>query len=211
LQVVDNLRTRDTAVRAHEAAHQAAAGGLAGAMHLDYQMGPDGKSYAVAGDVPVQLGGGHTPAERLANANRVMRAALAPADPSAQDRSVAAQASALAIEAQRDLSTQGLQKLKEAAGQPHEAADSPAEGAATEASAKGGPPASTADDPAASADGRSRSEAAARTTAARATGTAPGLPLAPGGPSAHTGAGDGCAACAVKVQRYARAGLSAST
>jgi hypothetical protein len=92
-QVVEKLAARDTAVRAHEAAHQAAAGGLGGAATFSYQQGPDGRRYAVGGEVPITLESGRTPEETISNAETVRAAALAPVDPSAQDLSVAAQAS----------------------------------------------------------------------------------------------------------------------
>jgi hypothetical protein len=100
-QVVSRLSARDTAVRAHEAAHQAAASGLGGAASFTYQAGPDGRNYAVGGEVPVSLRPGRTPEETIANAQTVRSAALAPADPSAQDLAVAAQATQMEAEARQ--------------------------------------------------------------------------------------------------------------
>jgi hypothetical protein len=87
---VAELQKIDKAVHAHEAAHLAAAGGLAvsGASY-SYVYGPDGKRYAVGGEVSID-----TSAESRAQANidkgrRVRAAAMAPADPSPQDRAVA--------------------------------------------------------------------------------------------------------------------------
>jgi hypothetical protein len=52
--VVEELRKRDREVRSHEQAHLAAAGSLAsGGPTLTYQVGPDGKRYAVGGEVPI--------------------------------------------------------------------------------------------------------------------------------------------------------------
>ncbi len=87
------LRQRDAHVRQHEAAHQGAGGSLTGAASFSYQLGPDGRSYAVGGEVSVRLQAGRTPEETIANARQARRAALAPSDPSAQDLAVAAQAS----------------------------------------------------------------------------------------------------------------------
>lgn len=101
--VVSKLAARDTAVRAHEAAHQAAAGGLGGAASFTYETGPDGKRYAVGGEVPVSLRGGRTPQETIANAQTVRSAALAPADPSPQDLAVAAQASQMEAQAREEI------------------------------------------------------------------------------------------------------------
>jgi hypothetical protein len=92
---VVRLQQLDTHVRQHEAAHQAAGGSLTGAASFSYQTGPDGRSYAVGGEVSVRLQAGRTPDETIANARQARRAALAPTDPSPQDLAVAAQASEL--------------------------------------------------------------------------------------------------------------------
>ncbi len=101
---VEGLRRRDREVRAHEAAHAAAAGGLGGGASYTYVTGPDGKRYAVGGEVPVRLATGHTPEETLRNAQQVRAAALAPAEPSSQDRAVAAQATAMEAAARMEMS-----------------------------------------------------------------------------------------------------------
>ena len=103
-QVVRELQARDREVRAHEAAHAAAGGAYAGAPTYTYQRGPDGRQYAVGGSVsidtsPVQ----GDPAATIQKAQQIKRAALAPAEPSAQDRAVAAAADALLLQAQADL------------------------------------------------------------------------------------------------------------
>lgn len=99
-RLIAELRSIDARVRAHEAAHQAAAGGLAGAASFTYTTGPDGRRYAVAGEVPISGAGGRTPDEIIANARRVRAAALAPADPSAQDLRVAAAAAQTEMQAE---------------------------------------------------------------------------------------------------------------
>jgi hypothetical protein len=91
---IQELKKRDAAVRRHEQAHLSAAGPYAksGAV-FDYQTGPDGKQYAVGGHVDIDAGAvPGDPKATIAKAEQVKRAALAPADPSAQDRAVAAQA-----------------------------------------------------------------------------------------------------------------------
>ena len=88
LQVIAEMRARDAEVRAHEQAHVAAAGGAAGAPVYQYQVGPDGKRYAVGGHVSIDVSEGSTPEQTLAKAERVRSAALAPASPSPQDRAV---------------------------------------------------------------------------------------------------------------------------
>lgn len=90
---VAELKERDREVRAHEMAHVAAGAGLVtrGATYT-YQTGPDGQRYAIGGEVGIDTSPGRTPEETLAKAERIRAAALAPAEPSGQDRQVAAQA-----------------------------------------------------------------------------------------------------------------------
>jgi hypothetical protein len=97
---VQELQARDAHVRAHEAAHQAAGGALSGGASFTFQMGPDGRSYAVGGEVPIRMEQGGTGDETIENARQVRRAALAPADPSPQDLSIAAQAMSMEQAAQ---------------------------------------------------------------------------------------------------------------
>lgn len=101
LEAIRELAARDREVRAHEQAHQAVGGQYAGGMSLTFERGPDGKRYAVAGEVPIDISPvPGNPEATLAKAEQVRRAALAPAEPSAQDRSVAAAAMQLKMEAQ---------------------------------------------------------------------------------------------------------------
>jgi hypothetical protein len=101
-RVVYELQARDTEVRAHEAAHQAAGGGMTGGANFSYERGPDGKMYAVGGEVSISMPKGSTPQEVISNAQQVVAAALAPADPSAQDMSVASSARAMMIQAEQE-------------------------------------------------------------------------------------------------------------
>lgn len=101
--LVEELRVRDRQVRSHEAAHQATGGALAGAAAYSYQRGPDGKSYAVGGEVSIDLSSGSSPRETIERARQVRAAALAPADPSGQDLRVAAAAAALELAATMQL------------------------------------------------------------------------------------------------------------
>jgi hypothetical protein len=99
--LVAKLRARDADVRAHEEAHMAAGGSLiTGGPNYTYEQGPDGHSYAVGGDVTIDTSAvPGNPAATIAKARQVEAAALAPADPSGQDESVAAQAAAMAAQA----------------------------------------------------------------------------------------------------------------
>jgi len=115
-QVVAELRARDAEVRAHEAAHQAAGGELAGGASFTYQTGPDGRQYAVGGEVGVALRSGRTPDETIANAQRVRRAALAPANPSTQDLAVASAASSLEASARSQKSREVTAAYQERRG-----------------------------------------------------------------------------------------------
>lgn len=99
-QQVAELAATDRRVRQHEQAHLAAAGGLANSgANFSYRQGPDGKRYAVGGDVSINTSSGRTPQETIDRARRIRDAALAPADPSPQDRRVAAEASRMEAEA----------------------------------------------------------------------------------------------------------------
>ena len=111
-QLVAKLQARDTEVRAHEAAHQAAGGGLAGSASFSYQRGPDGKMYAVGGEVPISFKEGSIPQETIANARQIKAAAMAPANPSPQDYSVASSATMMELKAQQELLKERIQELQ---------------------------------------------------------------------------------------------------
>lgn len=91
---VETLKQRDREVRAHELAHLSAAGQYAqGGASFEYQRGPDGQRYAVGGEVSIDTASvAGDPEATIRKLQAVQRAALAPAEPSGQDRSVAAQA-----------------------------------------------------------------------------------------------------------------------
>ena len=122
-QVVQDLKARDREVRAHEAAHKGAAGPYAnGGPTFQYQTGPDGKRYAVGGEVSIDVSPvANNPSATIQKAQTIRRAANAPSNPSAQDRAVAAQASRLEAEARKELQKQRAeeqtQKLQEIKGE----------------------------------------------------------------------------------------------
>lgn len=104
LATLEKLKQRHREVVAHEQAHQAVGGRFAGSASYQYETGPDGGRYAVSGEVPIRLPSSDAePNEKLQQADQVIRAALAPAEPSAQDRSVAARATEIKIDAQQEL------------------------------------------------------------------------------------------------------------
>lgn len=102
-RVVDELRARDAEVRRHEQAHKAVAGQYAGAISYTYQQGPDGKRYAIGGQVPIDTSAiPGDPDATITKMQIVIRAALAPAEPSSADRAIAQAAQAQLAQAQAE-------------------------------------------------------------------------------------------------------------
>jgi len=91
---VQNLKSTDQKVRQHEQAHLAVGGSIVvSGPNYQYQIGADGRRYAVAGEVVIDNSPVAGDAEAtISKMQHVQRTALAPADPSAQDRAVASQA-----------------------------------------------------------------------------------------------------------------------
>jgi len=116
-QQVQKLKQIDRKVREHEAAHMAGAAGLASGAHFEYMRGPDGRQYAVAGEVKIDVSPAQTPQQTIAKARSIQAAALAPADPSSQDRAVAAQAAQMAARAQTELRQQERESAEGAGGE----------------------------------------------------------------------------------------------
>jgi len=104
-RMVTQLQQRDREVHAHEAAHLAAAGSLAmGGANFSYQTGPDGRRYATGGEVQIDVSAvPGDPQATLAKSEQIRRAAMAPAQPSAQDVSVAANAGRMSAEARVEI------------------------------------------------------------------------------------------------------------
>ncbi len=105
IRMVSELRARDLEVKMHERAHTSAAGQYAaGGPTYEYQDGPDGRQYAVGGEVSIdtsKIPG--DPEATLRKAQVIKRAALAPGDPSAADRAVAAAAARMEAEAMLEI------------------------------------------------------------------------------------------------------------
>ena len=108
LREVQQFAERDREVRAHEQAHLSAAGSRAtSGASFTYVDGPDGKRYATGGEVSVDTSPVQgDPEATLRAAELIQRAALAPAEPSVQDRQVAAAASTMAQAASAEISQQ---------------------------------------------------------------------------------------------------------
>jgi len=111
-EVVRQLQSRDREVREHEQAHVAAAGGLAGSPSYSYTSGPDNRQYAVGGEVSIDVSEGGSPEETVSKARTIQRAALAPADPSGQDRAVAAAAARMELNALGEMRDQAIEEVQ---------------------------------------------------------------------------------------------------
>lgn len=112
---VRELQAIDREVRSHEAAHAATGGAYAGRPSYEYVTGPDGVRYAVSGAVQIDVAPvAGDPEATIRKLEVVRRSALAPAQPSGQDRAVAAQAEAGIREARAE---QQAQRAEEAEAQ----------------------------------------------------------------------------------------------
>lgn len=101
---VQELQARDREVRAHEQAHARVGGQYASAPSYEMERGPDGKSYAVGGHVSISTAPvPGDPEATIRKMETVRRAALAPAEPSGQDRRVAAAADARRTDARAEI------------------------------------------------------------------------------------------------------------
>ena len=117
-EIVDQLKARDREVRAHEQAHLAAAGPYAqGGPTYTYERGPDGQNYAVGGEVSIDTAPiPGDPEATIRKAQVIKAAAMAPAEPSAQDRAVAAAASQMEAQARLELNQQRQREAEQGDG-----------------------------------------------------------------------------------------------
>ncbi|MEO9529214.1 MAG: putative metalloprotease CJM1_0395 family protein, partial [Roseibium sp.] len=99
-----------------------------------FQQGPDGKRYAIGGEVQIDTSTERSPEATIRKMQVVIRAATAPAEPSSQDLKVAQQARSQLSEAQAELRQQKAEELsgdEDAAGSGAAPADTgPPEGVA---------------------------------------------------------------------------------
>lgn len=114
-QQLRQLQSRDREVRAHEAAHVAVGGQyVTGGPSFTYQRGPNGRFYAIGGEVNLDVSSiPANPQATLDKAEVIQRAALAPAQPSPQDLRVAANAAQMASRARVDIAIQQREQLQE--------------------------------------------------------------------------------------------------
>jgi len=109
---IKELKIRDREVRAHEQAHAAVGGAIAGSPNFSFTKGPDGVLYAVSGEVSISTSAvAGDPLATLQKSQKIIAAANAPAQPSSQDRAVAAAASKLASQARTELLTLNKEQL----------------------------------------------------------------------------------------------------
>jgi len=104
-EMITALEARNRDVVSHEAAHMAAGGAyIEGAVSYTYQTGPDGKQYAIGGEVSIDMS--PVPGDPRATITKMIAiraAAMSPADPSSQDATVAAAAAQIEAQAQAQL------------------------------------------------------------------------------------------------------------
>lgn len=118
-QLIMELRARDREVRQHEQQHRAAAGSLVrGSIKYDYQTGPDGRRYAIGGEISIDTAPEGTPEETIKKAQKILQAASAPAEPSPQDRRVAAEARQMLVQAEQALAEQRIAEQNRQSSDP---------------------------------------------------------------------------------------------
>ncbi|MAG58245.1 MAG: hypothetical protein CMJ83_18315 [Planctomycetes bacterium] len=117
---VEELKARDREVRAHEQAHLSALSGVGGGRaSYSYAQGPDGQHYATGGEVPVSISEvPGDPQQTLQHARTIIRAALAPAQPSSADYAAAAQARQLERSAREELAEAKREEIEGTDEQP---------------------------------------------------------------------------------------------
>lgn len=113
---LDDLKQRDREVRTHEQAHMSAGGAhVQGGPSYSFETGPDGRQYAVGGNVSIDVSKvPGNPEATEEKARTVRKAAMAPANPSAQDLKVAAKATQLAQEARLEMQKEKQAEREEA-------------------------------------------------------------------------------------------------
>ncbi len=119
--VIAELVARDREVRSHEQAHAAAGGQYAGSPTYSFVKGPDGLNYAVGGEVSIDTAPvSGDPEATIRKAQIIRAAASAPAEPSPQDRRVAAQAATLESDARVELAGKDTSEVQQQGAQSEE-------------------------------------------------------------------------------------------
>lgn len=112
-QKVKEMKERDEEVRVHENAHKSAGGQYAAAPTYTYETGPDGKRYITDGEVSIDIGEEKDPQATIEKMQIVKRAAMAPAEPSGQDRKVYQEANQKEAAARQELAEDKKEEAKE--------------------------------------------------------------------------------------------------
>jgi len=90
-RVLEKFKSSDSDVRAHEQAH-AASGATTTPISYKYQVGPDGKMYAVGGEVRLDTSIPKDPEAAAFKLSQIQKASSAPNDMSGADAHIAIQA-----------------------------------------------------------------------------------------------------------------------
>lgn len=111
---VEELQKRDREVKQHEQAHLSAGAGIVvSGPTYQYQRGPDGNQYAIGGEVQIDTSPvPDDPEATIRKMQQVQAAALAPAEPSSQDRSVASNAAKIQAKARVELTQKQMDERK---------------------------------------------------------------------------------------------------
>lgn len=118
-KIISELKQRDQEVKTHERAHATIGGTATGSPSYTYEVGPDGKKYAVSGEVSVDLSVvPGDPKATIAKMQKIHAAALAPINPSVQDTRVAASAAQKILDAQSELLSQNNELALDKAESP---------------------------------------------------------------------------------------------
>lgn len=126
-QELSLLQSRDTEVRSHEAAHISAGGSsVTGGASFTYQQGPDGKQYAIGGEVPISIGGGSSLEEKIASTVSARSGALAPANPSPADLKIASTAALMESTFRQELAQENKEEIISKATKAYEQYSKPA-------------------------------------------------------------------------------------
>lgn len=103
-RLIRELAALDREVRQHEINNSAVGVTQTGAPDFEYERGPDGRSYLIGGEVSIDTSAvPDDPAAALEKSELILKAALAVAEPSHQDRAVAERAAVLGDEARAEL------------------------------------------------------------------------------------------------------------
>lgn len=101
--VLKKLQDRDAEVRRHEMTHASALGTYAaGSPQYTYEIGPDGRQYAVGGSIAVDVGSTGSASADKTKAMVIQMAAVAVGNPSPADLAVASMVQGLGLKADKN-------------------------------------------------------------------------------------------------------------